>query len=173
MCDENKMNKITNHIKFKYESIKFPIKITYNSQQESQRFMVELSIGAWRHEIENNFALLALGEGNPPVTVGFPSQRPVLKFSLICACANNEVSNQNAGDLRRHCNHYDVTERMRNTTAPWGKFLAQTHSYTPTTLYLYMKLTSPTANLEWFQSFFIAHINHLNIFWKNPLIYKK
>ena len=31
----------------------------------------------WRHQMETFFALLALCEGNPPVTGGFPSQKPV------------------------------------------------------------------------------------------------
>ena len=31
----------------------------------------------WRHQMETFSALLALCEGNPPVTGGFPSQRPV------------------------------------------------------------------------------------------------
>ena len=33
----------------------------------------------WRHQMETFSALLALGEGNPPVTGGFPSQRPVTR----------------------------------------------------------------------------------------------
>ena len=38
-----------------------------------------------RHRKENMSALLALCEGNPPVTDGFPSQRPVtLKFYFLC-----------------------------------------------------------------------------------------
>ena len=38
------------------------------------------SSNAWcRHQMETFFALLALCEGNPPVTGGFPSQRPVTR----------------------------------------------------------------------------------------------
>ena len=33
----------------------------------------------------------------------------VLMFSLICAWTNGWVNNRDAGDLRRHCAHYDVT----------------------------------------------------------------
>ena len=32
-----------------------------------------------------------------------------LMFSLICACINGWVNKREAGDLRRHCQHYDVT----------------------------------------------------------------
>ena len=57
-------------------------------------------------------ALLALGTGNSPVTGEFPAQgqwRGALMFSLICAWINDWVKNREAGDLRRHRAHYDVT----------------------------------------------------------------
>ena len=57
-------------------------------------------------------ALLALCEGNPSVTVGFPHKfqwRGALVFSLICAWTNSSANNQDAGDFRRHRAHYDVT----------------------------------------------------------------
>ena len=52
--------------------------------------------------------------GEPPVTGGFPSQRPVtrswaLMFSLIYAWINGWATNLDAGDLRCHGAHYDVT----------------------------------------------------------------
>ena len=34
--------------------------------------------------------------------------RGALMFSSICACINGWVNNREAGDLRRHCSHYDV-----------------------------------------------------------------
>ena len=60
----------------------------------------------------NIFALLALCEKNPPVTGGFPSQRPVTRslevfFDLRL---NKLLSKQpDAGDLRRYGAHYDFT----------------------------------------------------------------
>ena len=57
-------------------------------------------------------ALLAICAGNSPVTGEFPAQRPVtrsLMFYLICAGINSWVNNREAGDLRRHRTHYDVT----------------------------------------------------------------
>ena len=33
----------------------------------------------WRHQMETIFAFLVICEGNPPVTGGFPSQRPVTR----------------------------------------------------------------------------------------------
>ena len=54
-------------------------------------------------------------EGNPPVTDGFPSQRPVTRsfdvlFDLrLKENGKKKQDNRDAGDLRRHSAHYDVT----------------------------------------------------------------
>ena len=45
--------------------------------------------------------------GNSPVTKG--QWRGALMFSLICAWINAWLNNREAGDLRRHRAHYDVT----------------------------------------------------------------
>ena len=66
----------------------------------------------WRHEMEMFSTLLALCEGNhqPPVDSPHKSQwRGVLMFSLICAWTNGWAITRDAGDLRRHRTHYDVT----------------------------------------------------------------
>ena len=68
----------------------------------------DFSITWWRHQMETFSALLALCEGIPSVTGGFPSQRQVM-FALICAWTNSWANYQDAGDLRRHRAHYDVT----------------------------------------------------------------
>ena len=50
--------------------------------------------------------------GNSPVTGEFPHKgqwRGALMFSFICALINGWVNNREAGDLRRHRYHYDVT----------------------------------------------------------------
>ena len=62
--------------------------------------------------METFSGLLAICAGNSPVTGEFPAQRPVtrsLLFSLICAWISSSVSNREAGHLRRHRTHYDVT----------------------------------------------------------------
>ena len=55
-------------------------------------------------------------EGNPPVTDGFPSQRPVTRsfdvlfdLRLKKKTVKKPQDNRDAGDLRRHGAHYDVT----------------------------------------------------------------
>ena len=65
-----------------------------------------------RHQRETFSVLLALCAGNSPVAGELPSQRPVsgtLMFSLICAWITGWVNKREAGDLRRHRVHYDVT----------------------------------------------------------------
>ena len=62
--------------------------------------------------MKTSSALLTLCAGNSPVTGEFSSQRPVARgygVFLIGALTNDSVNNQNAGDLRRHRAHYDVT----------------------------------------------------------------
>ena len=68
----------------------------------------------WRHQMETFPALLALCEGNPPVTGGFPSQRLVTRrFDVFFQlCLNKRLSKQPtrrwfetpSRSLWRHCN---------------------------------------------------------------------
>ena len=62
--------------------------------------------------METYSALLAICEGNSPVTGEFPAQRPVMRnFDVFFDLRLNEgwVNNREAGDLRRHSAHFDVT----------------------------------------------------------------
>ena len=66
----------------------------------------------WRHQMETFSTLLALCAGISPVTVEFPSQRPVTRsFDVFFGLRleNGWVNNRDAGDLRRHCAHCVVT----------------------------------------------------------------
>ena len=68
----------------------------------------------WRHQIETFSALLAVFEGNSPVTGEFPTQRPVTRsFNVFFdLCLNKRLSKQSCGwwfetlshSLWRHCN---------------------------------------------------------------------
>ena len=65
----------------------------------------------WRHQMKTFSALLVLCAGNSPVPVNSPHKgqwRGAFMFSLICVWINGWVNNRGAGDLRRHCGHYDV-----------------------------------------------------------------
>ena len=63
-------------------------------------------------------ASLALCEGNPPAPVEFHYKgqwRRILMFTLICARTNDLANNRNAGELRRHRAHHDVTVMLPAT----------------------------------------------------------
>ena len=69
----------------------------------------------WRHPMETFSALLALCAGNSPVPGEFPSQRPVIwSFDIFFDLRLNKRlrNNRDAGDLRRHDAHYDVTVKL-------------------------------------------------------------
>ena len=68
----------------------------------------------WRHQMETFSALLALCAGN---SGNFPHKgqwRGALTVSLMCVWTNGWVNNRDAGDVRRHCAHYDCNEATRN-----------------------------------------------------------
>ena len=60
-------------------------------------------------------ALLAICAGNSPVTDEFPAQRPVTRSTRM----NGWVNNGEAGDLRRHRAHYDVTVMDDQVEVPY------------------------------------------------------
>ena len=74
-------------------------------------------------------ALLTIGAGNSPVTGEFPSQRPVARrFDFfICACINSWINNGEAGDLRRHSTHYDVTLIRRMAVSFSNAYTCRSH----------------------------------------------
>ena len=73
----------------------------------------------WCHYKDMLTALMAFCEGNPLGTGGFPSQwvnaprkdqwRGALLISLMCASTTGWTNSQDAGDLKRHDAHCDVT----------------------------------------------------------------
>ena len=59
------------------------------------KWWLEEAVTWWRHQMETFSALLALCEGNPPVTGGFPSQRPVTRsFDLFFDLRLNKTVEQ-------------------------------------------------------------------------------
>ena len=80
------------------------------SVSKSRYWLADTTTG-WRHQKETVSALLALCEGNPPLTGRFLLQRAsnVELWCFLCCWANGWVNSSKAGDLRRHGAHYDVT----------------------------------------------------------------
>ena len=63
----------------------------------------------WKHFMR--YWSFVRGIHRSPVNSSHKGQwRGALMFSLICAWINSWVKNREAGDLRRHRAHYDVTE---------------------------------------------------------------
>ena len=60
----------------------------------------------WCHQMETFSTLLVICAGN---SLHKGQWRRALMFSLICAWINGCVNNREAGDLRCHRTHYDVT----------------------------------------------------------------
>ena len=78
----------------------------------------------------NMFRVTGFCAGNSPVTAGIhrsPVNSPhtdqwrgALMFSLICAWTSGWVNNQDAGDLRRNCAHYDGTVMWCRIVIQWS-----------------------------------------------------
>ena len=68
----------------------------------------------WRHQMETFFALLAICAGNSTITSEFPARPVTRSFDIFFDLSLNKqwVNNREAGDLRHHCTHYDVTVRI-------------------------------------------------------------
>ena len=82
------------------------------SSQFRHQHSIRNNITWWRHQMETLSALLAICVGNSPITGEFPGQRPVTRsfdIFFICTRINGWVNNREAGDLRNHHAHYDVT----------------------------------------------------------------
>ena len=97
-----------------------------NPTSSNMRFLVSQSSVHlwWRHQMEAFSALLTLCAGNSPVTGEFPHKgqwRGALMFSLISVWINGWVHNREAGDLRCHRAHHDVTV-MWNWELLWCQF---------------------------------------------------
>ena len=73
----------------------------------------------WRHQMKHltRYGSLMRGIHQSPVNSPHKCQwRRALGFSLICARTNGWVNNRDAGDLRRHLAHYDVTVMQSRTS---------------------------------------------------------
>ena len=116
--------------------------------------------------MEKFSALLALCEGNPPVTVDSPHNGQWLRalmFSLNCAWTNSWTNNRDAGNLRRHRTDYDVAAMVFCGGDAGAKDLLKTFHYG-------RKPHLPTLRASiWFQ---LAHrpLWHLTFDWSSVRI---
>ena len=97
--------------------------------EKLKSFLIEdkgwLILPRWRPQMETFSALLALCAGNSPGPVNSPHKGQwsgALMFSLFCARINDWF-NREAGDLRCHRGHYDVsvmTELIPRLLMAWN-----------------------------------------------------
>ena len=80
----------------------------------------------WRHQMEAFSALLALCEGNPPVTAGFPLQRPVTRSFVVFfdLHLNKQLSKQSRPWW------FETTSRHYNVTVMNRQLLTNNEIYT-------------------------------------------
>ena len=91
-----------------------------NTCNWSSYFRIFMAKSWWHHQMENLSTELAIGAENSPVTSEFPTQRPVTRsfdVFLLCAWLNGWVNNCEAGDLRCHHAHYDVSVMYNQSAA--------------------------------------------------------
>ena len=74
----------------------------------------------WHYQMETFFALLALCEGNLPVTGGLPSQRPMTRSFDFLFVPQHAVE-QTMETLVIQCVHYDVTVMGLCTHSHWRR----------------------------------------------------
>ena len=130
--------------------IKWMGEVLHLSGLASQDLTWVISAPWWRHQMETFSALLVLCAGNSPSPMNSPRKgqcRRALLFSLICAWTNGWVNNRGAGDLRRHCAHYDVitmpawiTNYMHSTASPL-KFAEWINNFIRTLLGIWLLLS--------------------------------
>ena len=68
-----------------------------------------------------------------------PTQRPVT-FPLICVSTNGWINNRDAGDLRRHRAHYDVTVIVLRITKSCSQQAHSHHHHLPASVSDYFQL---------------------------------
>ena len=103
----------------------------------------------WRHQRETFSASLAFGDRNLPV----PSQRPMTRsFDVFfdLHLKKGETNNRDAGDLRRHCDYYDVTVMITVRLVPQSPAIWKTLTVTcPVLLYNIWCTTRCAAFICW------------------------
>ena len=80
----------------------------------------------WRHQMEASSALPALCDVDSSANSKW---RRTLMFSLICAWINGWANNRNAGHLRRHRAHCNITVKYRFTLPMFSNLVSFAHSF--------------------------------------------
>ena len=95
-------------------------------QCRSMTFVAQLQRHEWHDDVIkwkyfSRYWPFVRGIHRSPVDSPYKGKsRGALMFSLICARANDSANNRDAGDLRRHCVHYDVIVMNRGAPCALG-----------------------------------------------------
>ena len=99
-----------------FSGVHCPVRYNVSHCEDGSCISADIDCGRykswWCHQMETFSALLTLCEGNPPMTGGFPSQRPVTRsFDVFFDLRlNKRLSKQSRRRwLRSHRTHYEVT----------------------------------------------------------------
>ena len=106
----------------------------------------------WRHQMETRYWSFVRGIDRSPVNSPHKGQ---WRRALICVWINGWVNNREAGDLRRHRAHYDVTVMMGYifVRAPvWRTLMWETKpnpNVTPWALVIQWRVASWRTGMKW------------------------
>ena len=97
--------------------------IVYDIKNGSRDFLVYFSVSLSHHQMETFPRYWPSVRGihrSPGNSLHKGQWRGALILSFICACIKRWVNNREAGDLRRHRSHYDVTVMGRGCWSEWS-----------------------------------------------------
>ena len=131
----------------------------------------------WCHQMETFSALLAFCAGKSQVTGESPHKgqwRRALMFPLICTWINNWENNSEAGDLRRHRAHYDVSVMMMwSARYPKGMSAATVLTATVLTAGQHRPLTSREMCGSLYCIFLLSSTYNRNTAWLRDTVRQK
>ena len=122
----------------------------------------------WRHQMETFSALPAICARNSPVTGEFLAQRPVTRsFDVFfyLRWINGYVNNGEAGDLRRHHIHYDVTVMIQFAHISAA---VSVNSLRPDDTYMCQRTDITWTDDDWLPDGHLTIFNQSSLKLKNP-----
>ena len=109
VCHAGRLRSTVLMTSYKMVHISSNKRVAWSSKQAK---VLHITSSWWHHQMETFSTLLALCAGNSLVPMNSPHKgqwRGALIFSLICVWINSWINNREAGDLRHHRGHPDVS----------------------------------------------------------------
>ena len=125
--------------------------ISNNFADQKSLSKIYYDISWWRHQIEKKIPRywpFVQGIHRSPMNSSHKGQwRGALVFPVICAWINGWVNNRKAGDLRRHCGHYDVVVMSQHNLGTPNSHLAWSDLKLPRGTLLYKDDLAPVKKI--------------------------